>query len=223
MESWKNNEGNKNHFATRFLLLTQIPTFSKNTRKTLDAVAVSFLPMTSFHSPRIQTACCGLMASVFLVFDSFIFLCTSSPSTLVLMQGLCILVPKLLPYFCSQRRKVKCPAVEMLDVQLKSINIYISELCQGIFSIAHDMLCYCTSFNLTSLRDLCSVRTQWVIGKDSFIGLFCNGISFPQCICVTQLGTSVHKILSSASLFSSLTYHSVICYSLLLFRQPLWN
>lgn len=222
MESRKNNEGNKNHVATRFLLLTQIPTFSKNTRKTLDAVAVSFLPVTSFHSPRIQTAHCGFIASVFLVFDNLIFLCTPSPSTLVLMQGLCILVLNLLLYFCSPRRKVKCPAVEMLDVQLKSINIYISELCQEIFSIAHDRLCYCTSFNLTSLRDLCSVHTQWVIGKDSFNGLFCNGISFPQCICVTQLGTSVHKILSSAS-FSSLTYHSVICYSFLLSRQPLWN
>lgn len=143
MESWTNNEGNKNHVATRFLLSTQIPIFSKNTRKTLDAVAVSFLPMTSFHSPRIQTAHCGFIASVFLVFDSFIFLCTSSQSTLVLMQGLCILVLKLLLYFCSQRRKVKCPAVEMLDVQLKSINIYIYiyQSCVREFSVLL-MICF---------------------------------------------------------------------------------
>lgn len=125
MESWKNNEGNKNHVATRFLLLMQIPTFSKDTRKTQEAVAVSFLPLASLQSPRIQTAHCGLIASVFLLLDNFIFLCTSSLSTLVLMQCLCILFLKLLMYFCSQRRKVKCHAVEMLDVQLKFISAYI--------------------------------------------------------------------------------------------------
>lgn len=133
VESWKNNGENKYHLATGILLSRKILSSSKDMKKTQETENVSFLPLASFPSPRIHTAACSdLAAAVLVPFDHFVFLCTSSPSTLVLTEGLCIPVLQFLLYFCSLRRKVTCHMKKMLNVQLKSIKIMKLGIMAGI-------------------------------------------------------------------------------------------